>query len=79
MEALRWVGDARVTRILRGRHGSAIIISGVFIGMEWRSVRDLARHCATRHDCWVVALFWDMTAQDGCEFNAQTFLPKGFS
>lgn len=62
--------------MLRGRHGSAIIVSGVFIGLEWRSVRDLARRLAVRHDCWVVASYWDM-ANDGCPVNAQAFPPKG--
>lgn len=69
-------GDAVLSRVLRGRRGSAIIMSGVFIGLSWWVVRELAMRVAARHGCWVVASHWDMEHDDD-RISAQTFPPKG--
>lgn len=74
--AKRCHGDAVMSRLLRGKHGSAIIMSGVFIGLSWRVVRDLAMCIAERHGCWVVASHWDMEHDDDL-VSAQAFPPKG--
>ncbi len=71
-----WHGDAVVSRTLRGRHGSVIIMSGVFIGLSWRAVRELAEFVVDRHGCWVVGSHWDMEHSDDA-VNAQAFQPKG--
>jgi hypothetical protein len=71
-----WHGDVVMSRVLHGDRGSAIIMSGVFVGLSWRVVRELAMHVANRHDCWVVASHWDMEHDDG-RISAQAFPPKG--
>lgn len=73
--AATWHGDASV-RMLQGHHGSAILWTGVFIGLSWEMVQLLARFVAERHDCWVVASHWDMEQSDDA-INAQAFPPKG--
>jgi hypothetical protein len=71
-----WHGDAVLSRVLHGRRGSAIIMSGVFIGLPWRVVRELAMCVADQHGCWVVASHWDMEHDDD-RVSAQAFPPKG--
>lgn len=71
-----WHGDVVLSRVLHGQRGSAIIMSGVFIGLSWWVVRELAMFVAERHDCWVVASHWDMEHDDG-RISAQAFPPKG--